>query len=423
MKVTKLPDRVKADWEAELRTTPRSGELTKDIGNIATVVAHHPDWLGCLAYDCWSDRLLWLREPPGAGDLALPRKGELVTDGHLAVVQFWFRHQYRTTFGLRDLLHGLKLAAPVVHPLQAYLTELVWDGMPRLDTWLSRYTGAPQNQYTLGVGRWWMLSAVARAFQPGCKVRYMLILEGPQDTGKSMVAEILGGDWYLPHLPDLRSEDEAATTLAGRWIVEVDELDALKGAAHSRIKSFVSRNMDVYRPKYGICAVERPRGCVFFGTTNETEYFTDVTGATRFWPVSTGTIDTDGLRAVKDQLWAEAVHCRRVLLEQWWPDKAVAPILATEQALRLEQDVVADQLEAWLAEQDDFVPCFRIYEELGLTATTAKEPKMQRRVVGIMQHLHWKRGTRRFEGKSCKGWLRHGVTADEGVTAPVTAES
>ena len=75
---------------------------------------------------------------------------------------------------------------------------------------------------------------------------------------------------------------------------------------------FLSKTNDYYRAAYGRYTADRPRQCVFFGTTNSRECLVDQTGSRRFWVVD---IDRQlrsknvfsQLEAERDQLWAEAV--------------------------------------------------------------------------------------------------------------------
>src|SRR4051794_31184731 len=64
-----------------------------------------------------------------------------------------------------------------------YLDSLQWDGRHR--HLLPTYLGAAGNDYTEAVGIRWMMSAVARIYEPGCKADCALILEGPQGLKKS----------------------------------------------------------------------------------------------------------------------------------------------------------------------------------------------------------------------------------------------
>jgi predicted P-loop ATPase len=96
------------------------------------------------------------------------------------------------------------------------------------------------------------------------------------------------------------------------WLVEISELDAFRRTDVARIKQFLSLRTDRFRAAYGRHVKELPRCCVFFGTTNTTDYLQDKTGNRRFWPVDTGVNPTKksvwtDLPGEVDQIWAEAV--------------------------------------------------------------------------------------------------------------------
>ena len=103
----------------------------------------------------------------------------------------------------------------------------------------------------------------------------------------------------------------------GVWIIELAELDSLSRSDVGRVKAFISRGTDRFRPPYAKRLILSPRQCVFAGTVNQTAYLRDETGGRRFWPVSCGFIDIEGLMRDRDQLWTEARR-RFEAGELWW---------------------------------------------------------------------------------------------------------
>jgi predicted P-loop ATPase len=162
-------------------------------------------------------------------------------------------------------------------------------GTPRIGTWLIDYCGVEShevsaNAYVRAVGEKFLISAIARVMDPGCKVDHVLILEGPQGIGKSTLGRILAGDdWFSDQLADMGSKD-ASMQLRGVWIVELSELDALNRAEMARAKAFLSQQRERFRLPYGKRIIDAPRQCVFIGTTNSDTWMKDETGGRRFCP-------------------------------------------------------------------------------------------------------------------------------------------
>jgi len=307
-------------------------------GDLAVVLTSDPAWAGCLEHDTFADRVIWARPVPVVAGLTRPHVGAELRDGDLVYVSHWAALTRGWSVGL-DTAHAACMQAADAnrtHPARAYLDALAWDGTGRLGTWLARYGGADDSPITTAIGTWALVAAVARLYEPGCQADHVLILEGPQGVGKSELVRALAGPFYLPQLPNLLGE-RPGQDLQGHWIVEIAELDAFRGIAVSRVKDFVSRTVDVYRPSYGRYSVTRPRQCVFIGTTNDETYLRDPTGARRFWPVVVRRTDLTGLRTIRDQLWAEAVDTFRHGVP-WHPDRLWFPQLHALQDSRFESD-------------------------------------------------------------------------------------
>jgi predicted P-loop ATPase len=254
----------------------------------------------------------------GAPDETFPRQAR---DSDTAELLAWMQRQgihIRGKNTVRTVLAAI-IADTAFHPVRDYLESLTWDGVSRLDTWLTYYLGvAPIPKYTEFVGVWWMISAVARVFKPGCIAKYMLVLEGAQDLGKSSALRILGGDWFTDGIAQIGTKDSQLT--AGNfWIIEFSELDSTRRAHMSTIKAFISRQFDEFRRPYGENIVRVPRQSVLAATHNPSgPVLPDETGGVRFWFAEATRIDLDALRNDRDQLWAEAV-ARYQVGERWWP--------------------------------------------------------------------------------------------------------
>jgi len=234
-------------------------------------------------------------------------------------------------------------------PLADSLTNLRWDGEERIDRWLVDYLGAEDSTYARAIGRAWIISAVARALQPGCKADGVLVLEGAQGVGKSSAIAILGGEFYRDDLSDLTSKD-AKLELQGTWIVELAELNVVFRSAVEKLKAFISATDDSFRPPYGRVVQKFPRRCVFMASTNDDAYLRDSTGNRRFWPIGCGTIDVEALGRDRDQLLAEAVAAYEGGAP-WWLSGLEVSLAAAEAAKRVESDPLEEPVMNYMTRQ------------------------------------------------------------------------
>ena len=277
------------------------------------------------------------------------------------------------------------------HPVRDYLKALTWDGTARNSTFATTYLGCSDDEhhYADSVARWFLISMVARIYDPGCKVDHMLILEGPQGELKSTACAILAGEHFSDALPDIAGGKDVSIHLLGKWLIEVSEMHAINKAESTLLKSFLSRTHERYRPPYGRLEVIEPRQCVFIGTSNKDAYLRDETGGRRFWPVKCGKILVDLLRADRDQVLAEAVH-DFVRGEPWWPPKEFEEkFIQPEQEARFEVDEWSTELaRVAIPMQQVTVPQIA-REALGLDLKQLG-PMEQRRIVAILQKLGFK---------------------------------
>ncbi|WP_322173929.1 virulence-associated E family protein [Acutalibacter caecimuris] len=230
------------------------------------------------------------------------------------------------------------------HPIRAFIEQLPeWDGVERVDTLLIDYLAAEDTPYVRAVTRKTLCAAIKRVLAPGSKFDSMLVLNGPQGVGKSTLIAKLAGEWFSDSLNLSDTKDKtAAEKLQGYWILEIGELAGLRKAEVETLRSFLSRQNDIYRAAFGKRATPHLRQCVFFGTTNaESGYLRDTTGNRRFWPVKTPgggrkhswELTEEDIR----QIWAEVlVYVERG--EKLYLDASMETLAKAEQREAMESD-------------------------------------------------------------------------------------
>ena len=294
-------------WRRQLDTNAQ-GAPEKSMKNLRTALEHDPQLRGKLKLNLFSGRIDLV------GELPWKRPGDSKTwgDDDAAQLRIYLEPFFGKT-SKNDLLDAVAACASdqAYHPVREYLGGLEWDGTPRLDGLFIDYLGAEDSPYVRAVTRKAFVAAVARVMRPGCKYDTMLVLVGAQGRHKSTILAKMGGEWFSDSLRTFGDKD-AMETIQGTWINEVAEMQAMAKAEVDAVKMFLSKTNDYYRAAYGRYTADRPRQCVFFGTTNSKECLVDQTGSRRFWVIDIDRQargknvfrDLDGER---DQLWAEAV--------------------------------------------------------------------------------------------------------------------
>jgi predicted P-loop ATPase len=337
---------IRPPWAHRLRLD-LAGTPERNEANVITALSCDEAFAGTLVFNEFRQEIIVARNLPWDDQaLPLPRPWTVADDVRCAE---WLQRRDINVTPVVVSRSIMAVARDVrIHPIRDYLNALSWDAVGRLDRWAITHLGTEDTPLNRAFGALWMISAVARVMDPGAKADHMLILEGPQGARKSTALKVLAGEeWFTDELAEIGSKD-AAQQMRGVWVIEIAELDAIGRAEVSRIKAFLSRTIDRYRPPYERYVIDVPRQCVFAGSVNPDTYLRDETGNRRFWPLRCGTIDLDALRRDRDQLWAEAVVRFRNGAIWWLQDPELIAMADAAQAERMQADAWDSLIERWV---------------------------------------------------------------------------
>lgn len=378
-------------WQGMLQASVR-GDPMCNVANTAKVLRMDPDFQDLFWYDEMQRRPVMSRYTPG-----------LVDEVKLVMCLEMLQQKGLKKLSASTLDEAILLVSQdhLHHPVKKKLEAAVWDGQRRVYRWLHDYLGTEQNDYSDTVGTCFLVSVIARVYQPGCKVDYMPVLEGPQGEEKSKAARALAMGYYSDSLPDLDADPiRVSQHLNGKLIIEVSDLSSFGKAETTKLKAFITRQVEIYTPKYGRHEVHEPRQCVLIGTTNKAVYLKDETGARRFWPVKCGRIDVAGLSDAVTQLYAEAkkLYDDKVA---WWPDRDfelqhIRPV----QDGRFEYDVWAEKIATHYRypKPGEWTTISIIAKDILELEIARVGTADQRRIVSCLEMLGWTKGAKQGFG-------------------------
>ncbi len=293
--------------------------------------------------------------------------------------------------------------SPVVEYLNSVYEEF-GDDTSILDDLAKRYFGADapiSNVMTVRT----LIAAVARAFDPGCKHDEALILQGPQDYGKSSFFRILASQgWFDDSFASVSDKDEKLK-LHGAWIVEWAELETIfRRRDISSTKAFLSCQNDRLRPPYGRAVVQMKRQSIIVGSTNEDEFLSDSTGNRRFWVVPVRKkIDQRLVEQERDRIWAAAVAMYK-RGDRWdlsdAEKKDSAAIAAEFQTRDPWFDLVSDYVRS-----REIVSARDILDDALKIESGRQDQGQLIRVAKILRESGWKKSFREYKGDRRKVWL------------------
>jgi predicted P-loop ATPase len=254
-----------------------------------------------------------------------------------------------------------------------------------------------------------LIGAVARIFEPGCKVDTCCVLKGMQGIRKSTFWKNLASPaWFC----DTHQDDEKDWKLALHrcWFYEEQEIEYTIGRqAVGKLKGRLSSSSDLFRPPYGSTMADHPRQAIVVGSVNDDQFLKDPTGNRRFWvidcphnPKIGEVIDTAAVVEHRDAIWKAAVLAYR---------SGRLPLLSLEQQNESEARNGSYELE-----NPYDAPLLRWFQRRRRTA----EPKWftidqameqagtnpnQKKVADSLNRLGCKRHQQRMDGMRLRVWL------------------
>lgn len=300
---------------------------------------------------------------------------------------------------IAQLLHSA--AANEYDPVKQYLESLTWDSTSRAKKLLREYCGSMGDaSFSEVLSEKFLISAVARVYEPGCKVDATLVMHGAQGVGKSRFVMALASPWSSTCSNDFTSKD-SVMGLTRAWLVELPELSALHARTLEVAKAFLTRQSDPIRLPYARAVLDFPRRTVFIGTTNDDAPLFDMTGNRRFWMVSVRHCDYERIVKDRDQIWAEAVQLYKEG-RPWHLDARDGALLEAENELYMaDADPIDAQLLEWVSKKNKMPERVRTQDIATSMLQTPPDRIDNRVAVRIGKALRRLGFLRRRDGK---GW-------------------
>lgn len=324
--------------------------------NVETFLTKYAPLANIFKLDIFSGRLMVTRCPPWENQSTFVIREKKESDVSEVLTRL-NSNQFFPSRGMVEKMIETIAEKYTIDPPVMLFNSLKWDGVARLESFCGSYLGATsQDGYYLScVGKWWIISAVARQYRPGCQVDYMPVFEGLMGIRKSsMMRELntFGDQCFFLEDINFAQLDRVDTVakLQGKLMVEFADLARFNTSNIEQIRAWITRRTDEGRLAYRRDTTPFKRRFVMAATANRANYLSELDGERRMWPVICGdSVDIEAIKRDREQLWAEAVH-RYKAGEKWWPERndKFWELATREQIKRVDShpydDIVSDAL-------------------------------------------------------------------------------
>lgn len=353
-----------------------------------------------LAYDTFQDALLLA--PVGTDDWRPLR------DTDYTSLRLWLENTVHFHPVSKDLVRDTVIYLAEDNQIDSaimWLSQLTWDGKPRVDKFFARYFGADSSPYVTAVSRYFWTAAAARVLDPGCQCDMVPILVGRQGIGKSQgVKAIVPDPAHYVELKLDEPDDTIARKMRGALVGELAELRGMRQADIERVRAFVTRTHEKWTPKFKEFATVFPRRLVMVGTSNDDDILTDDENR-RWLPMHVHGADVKLIATDREQLWAEgaALYKQHGVL---WSD---AQIAARDVHAQFEVDDPWEQdITNWLSDMK-WPENVKLYDALvhGVGLDNRKLSRGDERRAGkILRGAGYEKKQMRVAGKLQRVWVK-----------------
>lgn len=330
------------EWYNLLRISQK-GNIISSLHNIKTILQNDDTYKGKIEYNELTNMRTFNRTD--------------WEDVHESMIKLYLEEQYNLVVSVENINHVCNIIEynNRYHPIREHLSQLEWDGIPRVNTVFSDFLGAKNDIYTQKVASITFIGAVARIFQPGIKYDTCTVFVGRQGLGKSKFISKLAinQDWFTDGVTTFDGK-EFYESIQGKWLVELGEGTAFQKSIKERSKQAIASQQDSYRKPYARNPITLKRQCIFFGTTNNYDFLKDETGDRRYYPIdvdrrnATKNMDTELTPKYVNQLWAEALERYKQGEEIYITDGNILTVAEQEQRNHFDENPLQSDIYNFL---------------------------------------------------------------------------
>lgn len=271
------------------------------------------------------------------------------------------------------------------NPVLQWIKSARWDGVSRLQQFYNTLE-SPETEAKELLVRRWLITAVCMARGEGVDSAGCLVLQGPQDLGKTwwvkkLVPENVRKELIRTDATVDPKDKDSISQVISYWIVELGEIGAtFRKADIDALKAFITRDHDTMRRPYGEGDKRYPRRTAMVASVDQTIYLSDTAGNRRFWTIPCTKINSYH-EIDMQQLWAEVMDLVENHGEDWrlLPDEKehIRRINETHMQIDPIGEIIQDKYR-WdeMGLVAEWKTATKIAEDIGIKNITPKETRI-----------------------------------------------